>query len=92
MSQEIKVKTGEVKQALSKLKHSAHAIKPSVPTDIKGQNKLDVADKIEDMNKDLKKLTAAYASALSKQIAQTESAVETMKDTDKKLASSIKTK
>ena len=57
MSQEIKVKTGEVKQALSKLKHSASAIKPAVPTDIKGQNKLDVVDKIEDMNKDLKKLT-----------------------------------
>ncbi|GIN69125.1 YwqI/YxiC family protein [Bacillus sonorensis] len=92
MSQEIKVKTGEVKQALSKLKHSASAIKPAVPTDIKGQNKLDVVDKIEDMNKDLKKLTTAYASALSKQIVQTESAVEMMKDTDKKLASSMKAK
>ncbi|ASB91078.1 YwqI/YxiC family protein [Bacillus sonorensis] len=92
MSQEIKVKTGEVKQALSKLKHSASAINPAVPTDIKGQNKLDVVDKIEDMNKDLKKLTTAYASALSKQIVQTESAVEMMKDTDKKLASSMKAK
>ncbi|MDI3410159.1 DUF5344 family protein [Bacillus sonorensis] len=59
---------------------------------MKGQNKLDVVDKIEDMNKDLKKLTTAYASALSKQIVQTESAVEMMKDTDKKLASSMKAK
>ncbi|MFT0802638.1 YwqI/YxiC family protein [Bacillus swezeyi] len=90
MSQEIKVKTGEVKEALSKLQHSAEALKPNVPTDIKGKNNLDVVKKIEDMNKDLKELTKAYASALSKQIAQTESAVETMKDTDNKLASSIK--
>ncbi|MEC1260097.1 YwqI/YxiC family protein [Bacillus swezeyi] len=92
MSQEIKVKTGEVKHALSKLKHSAEGIKSSVPTDISGKNHLDVVKKIEEMNKDLKELAETYASALSKQIAQTESAVETMKDTDKKLASSIKSK
>ncbi|MFN2746615.1 MULTISPECIES: YwqI/YxiC family protein [Bacillus] len=92
MSQEIKVNSGEVKHTLSQLKHSAQGIKSSVPTDIGGKNHLDVVKKIEGMNKDLKKLTKAYASALSKQIIQTESAVETMKDTDKKLASSIKTK
>ncbi|WP_240909213.1 DUF5344 family protein [Bacillus paralicheniformis] len=40
MGQEIKVNTGEVKQALSKLKHSSHSMKATVPTDIKGQNQL----------------------------------------------------
>ncbi|MCY8543826.1 YwqI/YxiC family protein, partial [Bacillus haynesii] len=42
MGQEIKVKTGEVNQALSKLKHSAQAVKPNVPTDLSGKNNLDV--------------------------------------------------
>lgn len=40
MGQEIKVKTGEVKQALSKLKHSAQAVKPNVQTDISGKTTL----------------------------------------------------
>ncbi|MDU0416430.1 hypothetical protein CHCC5022_0056 [Bacillus paralicheniformis] len=44
------------------------------------------------MNKDLKSLTKAYASALAKQIAQTEQAVNAIKDADKKLSSSIKAK
>ncbi|AAU22037.2 YwqI/YxiC family protein [Bacillus licheniformis] len=92
MGQEIKVKTGEVKQALSKLKHSAQAVKPNVQTDISGKNNLDVVKKIESMNKDLKSLTKAYASALAKQIAQTEQAVNAIKDADKKLSSSIKAK
>ncbi|WFE14220.1 YwqI/YxiC family protein [Bacillus atrophaeus] len=92
MSQEIKVNTSKVKQALSKLNQSAHAIKPHKPTDINGQNHLDVIKKIETMNNDLQNLTKAYASALSKQIAQTEQAVNMMKDADEKLSASIKSK
>ncbi|MGY3835619.1 YwqI/YxiC family protein [Bacillus atrophaeus] len=92
MSQEIKVNTSKVKQALSKLNQSAHAIKPHIPTDINGQNHLDVIKKIENMNNDLQSLTKAYASALSKQIAQTEQAVNMMKDADEKLSASIKSK
>ncbi|MGO4899044.1 YwqI/YxiC family protein [Bacillus sp. GM2] len=92
MGQEIKVNTGEVKQALSNLKHSSHSMKASVPTDIKGQNQLDATMKIEELNQTINKIASSYASAFSKQAAQTESAVEAMKDTDKQLASSMKTK
>lgn len=46
MGQEIKVNTGEAKQALSKLKHSSHSMNASVPTDINGQNHLDTTKKI----------------------------------------------
>ncbi|WP_307894440.1 YwqI/YxiC family protein [Bacillus swezeyi] len=92
MGQEIKVKTGEVKEAVSKLKHSSDSMKASVPTDVKGQNHLDTAKKIEELNQSINKIAASYASAFSKQIAQTESAVEAIKDTDKQLASSMKTK
>ncbi|MFN2746465.1 MULTISPECIES: YwqI/YxiC family protein [unclassified Bacillus (in: firmicutes)] len=92
MGQEIKVKTGEVKQAISKLKHSSHSIKASVPTDVKGQNHLDTAKKIDELNQTMNEVAESYASAFSKQIAQIESAVEAIKDTDKQLASSMKTK
>ncbi|MGR3206918.1 YwqI/YxiC family protein [Bacillus glycinifermentans] len=92
MGQEIKVNIGEVKQAISKLKHSSHSIKASVPTDVKGQNHLDASKKIEELNQTINKIAASYASAFSKQIAQTESAVEAIKDTDKQLASSMKTR
>ncbi|WP_324249265.1 YwqI/YxiC family protein [Bacillus paralicheniformis] len=64
----------------------------SLGKDISGKNNLDVVKKIESMNKDLKSLTKAYASALAKQIAQTEQAVNAIKDADKKLSSSIKAK
>lgn len=46
MGQEIKVNTGEAKQALSKLKHSSHSMNASVPTDINGHNHLDTTKKI----------------------------------------------
>ncbi|MCY8038369.1 YwqI/YxiC family protein [Bacillus paralicheniformis] len=92
MGQEIKVNTGEVKQALSNLKHSSHSMKASVPTDIKGQNQLNATKKIEELNRAIHKIASSYASAFSKQAAQTESAVEGMQGTDKQLASSMKTK
>ncbi|KAA6446968.1 YwqI/YxiC family protein [Bacillus swezeyi] len=92
MGQEIKVKTGEVKQELSKMKHSSHSMKASIPTDIKGQNHLDTTKKIEELHKTINKVATSYASAFSKQVAQTESAVEALKGTDKQLASSMKSK
>ncbi|WP_330938220.1 YwqI/YxiC family protein [Bacillus licheniformis] len=92
MDQEIKVNTGEVKQALSKLKHSSHSMKATIPTDIKGQNHLDATKKIEELNQTINKIASSYASAFSKQVVQTESAVEAMMDTDKQLASLMKTK
>ncbi|EWH20980.1 YwqI/YxiC family protein [Bacillus haynesii] len=92
MGQEIKVNTGEAKQAISNLKHSRHSMKASVPIDIKGQNHLHTTKKIEELNQTINKNASSYASAFSKQVAQTESAVEAMMDTDKQLASSMKTK
>ncbi|KAA6473542.1 YwqI/YxiC family protein [Bacillus swezeyi] len=92
MGQEIKVKTDEVKQVLSDLKNSGHSMKASVPTDIKGKNHLDTSKKIEELNQTMNEVVASYTSAFSKQIVQTESAVEAIKDTDKQLASSMKTK
>ncbi|WP_412055767.1 DUF5344 family protein [Bacillus haynesii] len=84
----MKVNTGEAKQALSKLKHSSHSMNASVPTDIKGLNHLDTTKKIEELNQTINMIASSYASAFSKQVAQTESAVDAMMDTDKQLASS----
>ncbi|MDA7026456.1 DUF5344 family protein [Bacillus sp. CLL-7-23] len=92
MSKEIKIKSGEVKSALSTLKNATKTTKTTVPTDIKGKNNLDVVKKIEGMNKDLKNLTDEYDHAFSLQIAQTEAAIDMMEDADKKVASSIKGK
>ncbi|WP_420976506.1 YwqI/YxiC family protein [Bacillus vallismortis] len=68
MAQEIKMVYGTVKQGLSQLKNSAE-LKSSVPSHISGRNHLNVVKSIEQLNKDIKKLTEAYASVLAKHIA-----------------------
>ncbi|MBG9770914.1 DUF5344 family protein [Bacillus vallismortis] len=91
MSLEVKVKTDEVKQAISKLKGSNHGKSFNIPANISGQNHLDVLTKIESINKELEGLTKVYTSTLTKQSIQTEQAIEALQHTDETLASSIKT-
>lgn len=64
MAQEIKMVYGTVKQGLSQLKNSA-ALKSSLPGHLSGRNHLNVVNSIEQLNKDIKELTEAYASVLA---------------------------
>ncbi|MCY7951725.1 YwqI/YxiC family protein [Bacillus inaquosorum] len=89
MAQEIKMVYGTVKQGLSQLKNSAE-LKSSLPGHISGRNHLNVVKSIEQLNEDIKELTEAYTSVLAKHIAQTESAVNAMKETDENISSSMK--
>ncbi|MED3331483.1 MULTISPECIES: YwqI/YxiC family protein [Bacillus amyloliquefaciens group] len=89
MGQEIKIDFHMVKQGLSRLKH-ASGLKSGVPGHFSGRNQLSTVRTIEELNRGLKELTEAYAAVLAKQIAQTESAVHTMKETDEAISSSMK--
>ncbi|GED01734.1 YwqI/YxiC family protein [Bacillus atrophaeus] len=89
MAQEIKMVYGTVTQGLSQLKSSAE-LKSSLPGHISGRNHLDVVKSIKQLNEDINKLTETYMSVLAKHIAQTESAVNAMKETDENLSSSMK--
>ncbi|KXZ23303.1 hypothetical protein AXI59_09420 [Bacillus nakamurai] len=89
MGQEIKMDFHTVKQGLSQLKH-ASGLKSAVPGHFSGRNHLSAVRTIEELNRGLKELTEAYAAVLAKQIAQTESAVHAMKETDEAISSSMK--
>ncbi|KXZ13091.1 YwqI/YxiC family protein [Bacillus nakamurai] len=89
MGQEIKMDFSKVKQGLSQLKH-ASVLRSTLPEHFSGCNHLSAVSTIEELNRELKELTEAYAAVLAKQIAQTESAVNAMKETDEAISSSMK--
>lgn len=90
MSGEIKIKYGEVDEALSNLISSANTLKSSVPQGIQGSNVLDSVEKLETLNQSLNKVLESYQLLLMKNAESTKQSIQAMKDTDQQLSSSMK--
>lgn len=90
MSSEVKVVQTPVEQALGNLKQSIQALEPSFAKDIKGENVLDVMDKLNEMNHSLQEVLSLYQELLIQSEASTTQAVEAIKQTDEQLASQIR--
>jgi superfamily I DNA and/or RNA helicase len=90
MSGEIKIKYGEVDEALSNLISSTNTLKPSSPQGIQGSNVLDSVEKLETLNQSLNKLLESYKLLIMNNAESTKQSVQAMKDTDQELSSSMK--
>lgn len=89
MSGEIKIKFGEVEKKLIKLHTSSNALISSLPTDIGGNTVLDVVAKLNTLNSTLSKVVQSYKSLCLKNEEATSQAVQSMKETDEKIAVSM---
>ena len=87
---EIKVAQTPIEQSLGNLKQSAQALEPSFAKDMKGDNVLDMVEKLNEMNHSLEEVLRLYQELLIQNEASTKQAVETIKQTDEQVASQIR--
>lgn len=88
MSTEIKIRYGEVEQALSRLKDSTQALDTSMPSNIGGKNVLEVINRLNELNGKMKVLLTAYKTLLQQNENSTQHSVQMMREADEKLAHS----
>ncbi|MDQ0221243.1 hypothetical protein ELQ35_20895 [Peribacillus cavernae] len=89
MSKEIKMEYGEVEKVLGKLKSSANSLNASVK-DEGGSNNLNVVKKLNKLNQDVQELAKSYQTLLIHNIEATQKSIQTMKDADEMISSSIR--
>ncbi|MGE6259915.1 YwqI/YxiC family protein [Heyndrickxia sporothermodurans] len=86
MSTEIKIQYKEVEQALANLRAKTKSLTTTFPTNIGGENQLDVLQRLNELGSDLQKLLNIYQSFLVKNEKATKEAVESMKELDERVS------
>ncbi|WP_404469220.1 YwqI/YxiC family protein [Sutcliffiella horikoshii] len=89
MSTEIKIKQSEIEQALSQMKSSSEALTSSFPTAIGSGNRLDVVNKLNEINRTLEQLTENYKALMLHNEEMTRQSVEQMVEKDQQLSSNM---
>lgn len=87
----IQLNYDEMEKALNKLKSSTNLISAS-PNAITGNNKLDVVDKLIEINDALHNLSTIYKEQLLANIDATNQSISALKEADELISSSIKQK
>lgn len=89
MSKEIKIQYEEAEAALSKLRQSVDSWDASFPKEIGGANKLEVINKLNELNAQCQKMLETYQELLLDNQQTSKQSVEDMEDTDQSLHSMI---
>ncbi|MCM3618164.1 YwqI/YxiC family protein [Sutcliffiella horikoshii] len=89
MSTEIKVKQSEIEQALTQMKSSSEALNSSFPSSIGNGNRLDVVNKLNEINRTLEQLTENYKALLLHNEEMTRQSVGQMVEKDQQLSSNM---
>ncbi|WP_257985220.1 YwqI/YxiC family protein [Bacillus sp. T33-2] len=89
LATEIKIRYTDVEQALAELKAAVSSLETTFPSSIGGQNQLDVVDRLNDLNGKLQSAMEAYQALLLKNDEAVRKSVEMMRDTDRRIASTI---
>ncbi|UTR14967.1 YwqI/YxiC family protein [Salipaludibacillus sp. LMS25] len=89
MSGEIKLNDEKVHKAIAELKVAIQALEISLPADVPGDNNLSMTDELTEMKQEFEELVTAYQAFILKQAKSTTEAVESFKEVDTQLASSM---
>ncbi|MBS2967593.1 YwqI/YxiC family protein [Metabacillus sp. KIGAM252] len=89
MANEIKVKLEEVYKSLDQLNKTAEGLSFKTIS-LKGDNVLNMAEKMDQLNKDINLLTEEYKSLLKVNLQLTKQSVNELDNADKDVASSYK--
>lgn len=89
MSTEIKIKQSEIEQALTQMKSSTEALASSFPSSIGSGNRLDVVNRLNEINRALEQLTENYKALLLHNEQMTRQSVQQMVEKDQQLSSNI---
>lgn len=86
---QVKLVHHPVEQACADLKSAAEGLQTSFKAEIKGDSKLDIADRINQLNASYSNLLSSYQKMLLEHIEATEKTAKTLKATDIKLSSAL---
>ncbi|WP_404446509.1 YwqI/YxiC family protein [Sutcliffiella horikoshii] len=89
MSTEIKIRQSEIEQALSQMKSSSEALTSSFPSSIGNGNRLDVVNKLNELNRTLEQLTENYKALILHNEEMTRQSVEQMVEKDQQLSTNM---
>ncbi|WP_019240852.1 MULTISPECIES: YwqI/YxiC family protein [Bacillus] len=90
MSTEVKIQYGEVEKALSQLRSAIQSLETNIPSNIGGQNVLDIVERLNKLNSQLEETLAAYKDLLMRNEQATVDSVDMMEETDLQLSSYIR--
>ncbi|KMJ60390.1 hypothetical protein AB685_06165 [Bacillus sp. LL01] len=89
MSTEIKIKQSDIEQVLTQIKSSSEALTSSFPTTIGSGNRLDVVNRLNEINRTLEQLTENYKALLLHNEEMTRQSVQQMVEKDRQISSNI---
>lgn len=89
MSTEIKIVDSPINQAVSTLKGSAATFESDFPSEIKGENELELLEKFNHINQTYASLIQTYQALMLHHVESTKSSVQSLKDLDSSLANTI---
>lgn len=89
MSQEVKVRYGDVEAAISKIESASEAFESSLLKDMASGNELNVVNKLNELNHLLQEVGKAYKNILSENNRNVRKSLEELKEEDRKISSAI---
>jgi NurA-like 5'-3' nuclease len=90
MSQELKIRYSDVEDAISKIESASEAFETSLLKDMASGNKLDIVNKLNKLNQLLDEVGQEYKKVLKENNQSVIQSVQSLKEADKSISSSIK--
>ncbi|MFC0272704.1 DUF5344 family protein [Metabacillus herbersteinensis] len=90
MSKEIKIDFSEVEEAISSATSAIQSVKTDLPTVEVGKNQLTSLTELQSLMNELTSAIINYQNILADQLEKTTSLIETVKETDRATASSMR--
>ncbi|MDP4552890.1 DUF5344 family protein [Alkalihalobacillus macyae] len=89
MSKEIQIKYDEIEQVISRIEKTLHSLNTEIPNNLASENRLDVVERINQLNKMLTEVGNAYKEVLSANNESVRKSLSDMENTDQQLSSSM---
>ncbi len=90
MHEEMKVRYGDVESTIAKMENTSQALEHSLPKNMASGNVLNVVEKLNQLNQLLEEQGEEYKSILKMNNEIVRTTLQTLKETDENLSSSIK--
>lgn len=86
---EMKLEIQSMEAALAQMKQAVQTLEPIVHQEVKGENVLEVTDKLAELNHALEAVMKRYQQLSRENLESTDRSVQALKQTDKQLAGDI---
>ncbi|BCB05832.1 YwqI/YxiC family protein [Bacillus sp. KH172YL63] len=90
MGEELKIRYSAVEQAVTNIDNVAGSLDAELPTDVASGNQLEVVERINELNHQLREIRDLYKEILAKNNQSVKKSLTSMEEADHQLSSSIK--